>query len=89
MTKQERMYLQEDREFLYKYALQFMTLERQISEREKLIAEYDEEAARLAKEVRELQRKMRQLTAMLGNCLDQFVSAYDAGILRDSTIRLI
>lgn len=89
MTKQERKYLQEDREFLYKYALQFMTLERQISEREKLIAEYDEEAARLAKEVRELERKRRQLEFKFGACLDQFILDCDDGFLAHSTTRLI
>lgn len=84
MTRQEKRWLQADRDFLYQYALQFQTLERQITEREKQIAEYDSEASRLAKEVRELQRTLRQLEVKFGNCLAQFTFDYERGTFINS-----
>lgn len=89
MTKQERKKLQEDRDFLYRFALQFLTLERQINAHKQRIAECDEEAARLTKEVRSLEQTMRQLTTDFGNCLDQFVADYDAGVFTISITRIV
>lgn len=80
MTKQERKKLQVDRDLLYRYALQFQTLERQIENRRELVLELGAELQRVTNEVASLERELQTLQYRFGTCLAQFVFDYDAGV---------
>ena len=84
MTKQERKTLQIDRDLLYRYALRFQTLERQLDNRRQLILEYDAEMSRISQEIKDLERELQNLQYRFGVCLAQFTFDYDNGTLINS-----